>query len=65
MHTRSPKNRPGYRDWPPAATSYPQSVARGIPTTDYPYPWSKYRWISGTTAGEAITDWRPTATPLT
>lgn len=42
----------------------PQPVACGVPSTDYPYPWSVYRWISGTTAGEAITDWRPIATPL-
>jgi len=29
----------------------PTPVAKGAPTTDYPLPWSVYRWIDGETAG--------------
>lgn len=42
----------------------PQPVAQGAPDTHFPYPWSVYRWIDGSSAAEAITDWRPIARPL-
>ncbi|UQX10988.1 phosphotransferase [Candidatus Mycobacterium methanotrophicum] len=42
----------------------PQPLAHGVPGCGYPYPWSIYRWIDGTTAAESVTDWRPIAEPL-
>lgn len=42
----------------------PEPLARGAPTITYPYPWSIYRWIEGSTAAEAITDWDQIAQPL-
>jgi aminoglycoside phosphotransferase (APT) family kinase protein len=42
----------------------PEPLARAAPTVIYPYPWSIYRWIEGSTAADTITDWGQIAQPL-
>lgn len=42
----------------------PQPLAQGAPAIGYPYTWSIYRWLDGTTAAEAITDWTAVASLL-
>ncbi len=41
---------------PHLSLKIPQPVALGKPTTDYPYPWSIYRWIEGDSANNLMID---------
>ena len=41
----------------PSRLRIPEPVAEGEPAFGYPYPWSIYRWLDGTTAADTVTDW--------
>lgn len=42
----------------------PEPQAEGSPAYGYPYPWSVYRWITGTPASESVKDWSSIVLPL-